>query len=171
MVDINNFSGAPRARIPIAKRFWQTHLCEKFGFGYDVTAVRQADRPTVRTYAPSCNSMSNETLKPCAATRVFFGGKWARQFLWENKREFWRKLIVVLVEYSDKRHMSRKQVTNEEIWKPRATEGTNNQAKCQLKTNMWWVSNSQVAQKLNATLQTIVGRFLYLTYFKLHTNT
>ena len=36
-------------------------------------------------------------------------------FFQKNKREFGRKLVVVFVEYFNKRDMSRKQATNKEI--------------------------------------------------------
>ena len=42
-------SVAPRARSPIAKKIWETHECEKFSFGYDVTFVLlYTVRPSVR---------------------------------------------------------------------------------------------------------------------------
>ena len=51
-----------RARSPIAKKIWETHKCEKFWFGYDVTSVHPTVRPSVR----------NPTMltRPC-----LFGGK------------------------------------------------------------------------------------------------
>ena len=127
--------------------------------------MRPTDRPlTVRTllHVSQCEMRHS---KPVLQPGFFSAGGGMANFFQKNKREFWRKLIVVLVEYFHKRHMSRKQATNNEIWNPRATEKANKQAKCQLKTKMWWVSNSQV------TLQTIIGNFPYLTYFKLDTNT
>ena len=115
--------------------------------------MRPTDRPTAdRTYAPPCKPMWNETLKTCAATRVFFGGWWDGQLLSEKSTRILKKTNCCVG-------------TNNEIWNPRATEKAKKQAKCQLKTKMWWVSNSQV------TLQTIIGNFPYLTYFKLDTNT
>ena len=55
-------SGAPRARNPIAKKIWETHECEKFWFGYDVTFVGTFVRPSVRN--------PTMLMSPC-----LFGGK------------------------------------------------------------------------------------------------
>ena len=44
-------------RSPIAKKIWETHECEKFWFGYDVTFVRPYTvRPSVRTQFHNTNA-------------------------------------------------------------------------------------------------------------------
>ena len=67
------FSGAPRAPsrgAPLIRDFGKPISARKFGLV--MTSLRPTDRPPVRTYAPPCKPMWNETLKPCAATRVNF---------------------------------------------------------------------------------------------------
>ena len=44
-------------RSPIAKKIWETHECDKFWFGYDVTFVRPYTvRPSVRTQSHNANA-------------------------------------------------------------------------------------------------------------------
>ena len=67
----NVYSGAPRARgAPLIRDFGKPISARKFGLV--MTSLRPTDRPPVRTYAPPCKPMWNETLKPCAATQVNF---------------------------------------------------------------------------------------------------
>ena len=64
---------APKARArgaPLIRDFGKPISARKFGLV--MTSLRPTDRPPVRTYAPPCKPMWNETLKPCAATRVNF---------------------------------------------------------------------------------------------------
>ena len=149
------------ARSPIDKRFWYTHVCEKFLLwrhcpsGVHTSGERKVPWRCVTLenvfgldwYKNNYQSklLWNVTLNLCGNPR-FFGGKWDGLLLLKkqtrilkNTNFFW---FLVFVEYVVKLHMLRKQATNKQIWNPRAT---NKQAKCQLKTNMWWagwVSNS-----------------------------
>ena len=84
-----------RARSPMAKRIWETHESEKFGFGYDVTSVH----PTVRTQSHNAN----------APLFVWWEVAWRGAFTTEMlKNTKYKVNLYVFVGYVDKRGKKRK---------------------------------------------------------------
>ena len=91
-----------RARSPIAKKIWETHECEKFWFGYDVTSVHPTVRPSVRN--------PTMLMHPC-----LFGGKLHGEIVWQDafttemlKNKKHKDNLYVFVGYVDKRGKKRK---------------------------------------------------------------